>query len=94
MGRRPAAWSQRLANPAFIYILQAARGQQLHRPLAAEVHRGPRVKPSLLPSGTPSPAADRTSLHDVAPPFYTAAIINHQLSQNYIMTFESSQTVD
>jgi len=54
-------------NSAFLCIQRAAFGQQLHRPLAAEVHRGTRVKPSRASSGTPSPAADQTPLHDIAP---------------------------
>ena len=48
-------------------IQQAALGQQQHRPLATEVHHGPQVKPIRASSGTPSPAADRTLLHDITP---------------------------
>jgi len=33
-------------------IQQAALSQQQHRPLAAEVHRGPQVKPSRVSSST------------------------------------------
>jgi len=48
-------------------IQQAALGHQQHRPLAAVVHRGPQVMPRSASSGTPSPAADRTLLHDITP---------------------------
>jgi len=57
-----ASWTRH--NTAHPGIQQAADGRQLHRPLAAEVYRGPHLtSPSHALSGTPSPAADRSLLH-------------------------------